>query len=79
METQIKKWGNSLGIRLPKAFAEEVKLKEGGRVNVSLEDGRIVLIPLASTENLFDLLSKITPENVHEEFNLGRPSGKEAW
>jgi antitoxin component of MazEF toxin-antitoxin module len=33
METIVKKWGNSLGIRIPNAIARELSLKDGSFVD----------------------------------------------
>ena len=42
MRTKIVKWGNSLGLRIPKSFAEEVRVSEGSAVDLTMEDGRLV-------------------------------------
>ena len=41
----IKRWGNSLGVRLPAAVARAAHLKADQRVRVSVEDGRVVIVP----------------------------------
>ncbi len=47
-------------------------------VNIAVEDGRIVIIPVKAKEYSLDaLLAGITPENVHEKVNFGSPVGKE--
>jgi antitoxin MazE len=40
MNTRVQKWGNSLALRTPKSFAEEVGLQQEGPVEVSLADGK---------------------------------------
>lgn len=42
----IRKWGNSLGVRLPVAIAREAKLHANQRVRISVENGRIIITPL---------------------------------
>ena len=44
MKTSIVKIGNSKGVRIPKAFLEEVGL--GDEANMSVKDGSIVLTPI---------------------------------
>ena len=45
MQTRIQKWGNSLGLRIPKAFAEEAGVEAGSEVDLSLEDGELIIRP----------------------------------
>ncbi len=80
MKTRMQKWGNSLAIRIPKAFATEVGLKEESEVDVSLKGGRLVVVPVEKPNvTLRRLLAKITEENVHREVDTGRATGREAW
>ena len=41
MLTKVKKWGNSLALRIPKSFAVEASLKEDATVNISIEDSQL--------------------------------------
>lgn len=45
IEIEISQWGNSLGIRIPKAFAESLGLKKNSRAKLELENGKLVLEP----------------------------------
>ena len=77
--TQIAKWGNSLGLRLPKSVALEAQVDEGDRVDVSVKHGAIVIRPSRPTYTLEKLVGKITPRNRHDESGWGMPIGHEAW
>jgi antitoxin MazE len=77
--TQIAKWGNSLGLRLPKSVAREVQIDEGDRVDVSVKNGAIVIRASRPTYSLAQLVAKITPRNRHDESDWGPPVGDEAW
>jgi antitoxin MazE len=80
MVTKIKKWGNSLGLRIPKAFAEEVGVEEGSSVDIILEENRIVIRPMGNEKyRLSDLLSQVRQDNLHEEISTGEVLGREAW
>ena len=79
MKVQIQKWGNSLALRIPKSFAIESKISPGTTVDVSIEDGKIIVFPVAEEFSLDDLLAKITPENLHGEIDTGNPVGNEVW
>jgi antitoxin MazE len=80
METRIQKWGNSLALRIPQAFAREIGLAQDSSVQLSLEEGRLVITPvLAAGIRLEDLLAGITPDNLHGEADTGSAVGNEAW
>jgi antitoxin MazE len=79
MKTRISKWGNSLGVRIPKAFATEAGLDDGTRVDISVSAGRIVVTPIGREYELEELVEGITPENRHTETDWGRPAGGEVW
>lgn len=75
---KIMLWGNSLALRLPKAMTESLQLKEGSLVNIRTEKNRIIVEP-ADEATLDEMLSLITPENIHKEIETGIATGKEAW
>jgi antitoxin MazE len=77
--TQISRWGNSLGLRLPKAVAREADVDEGDTVDVSVRNGAIVIRPSRPRYSLDQLVSKITPRNRHDESDWGAPAGHEVW
>jgi len=80
MKTRVQKWGNSLALRIPKSFASEVGLKIDSPVEVSTEDGKLVIAPVAEPQlTLKQLLAKVTPENIHHEIDTGTAIGNEAW
>ncbi len=78
--TQIAKWGNSLGLRLPKSVALEARLDEGDTVMVSVKDGAIVATPSRPTYSIDALVAKMTRGNRHDETDWGpAPAGRELW
>jgi antitoxin MazE len=79
MQTQIGKWGNSLALRIPQAFAREAQLEDGTPVELVLADGELIVRPVRRKYRLEDLLAEVTPENCHEETDWGPPVGREAW
>jgi len=80
MVTKIQKWGNSLGLRIPKTFAKEAGVEEGSAVDIFLEEDRLVIRPLRTSKyQLSDLLSKVREDNLHEEISTGDAVGSEAW
>jgi antitoxin MazE len=79
MTTRIAKWGNSLGLRLPKSVTQEAQLNEGDKVDVSVRAGAIVIRPSRPTYWLEELVSRITAANRHDESDCGAPQGRETW
>lgn len=80
MTTQkISAWGNSLGIRLPQAIAQQVGFTEGALISLSVEGNRLVLSPTRPKYRLDDLLAGITPDMQHDEVDWGSLEGEEVW
>ena len=80
MNARVQKWGNSLALRIPHAFAAEVGLAENTEVELSLDAGRLVVRPVARVKyDLAELLAQVTPKNRHGEVDWGAPVGKEVW
>ena len=80
MTTKVQQWGNSLALRIPKAFAVEANLHKGAIVDVSEKDGKIILTPVKKRKfTLEGLLSGVTKENIHGEISFGKRVGKEIW
>ena len=80
MQTKIQKWGNSLGLRIPRSFAAEVQVKEGATVDLSVENGRLLVRPLRVRKfALNGLLRKVNRRNLHGQASTGRAVGREAW
>jgi antitoxin MazE len=76
-KAQVVKWGNSLAVRIPKAVAEQVRLKQGDAIVIEALDGRVELRPAERVPTLEELVAQITPENRHKELDWGPPVGKE--
>jgi antitoxin MazE len=80
MKTRIQKWGNSLALRIPKSFAQEIHLEQGTMVEVSLQEGTLRITPLARPPiTLESLLQQVTPQNLHHEVDTGPAVGVEVW
>jgi antitoxin MazE len=80
MNQQVKKWGNSLAVRIPAPLSTALGLKEDDAVEMREEDGRLVIEKKAhSHPTLDELLAKVTPENIHPETDWGPPVGREFW
>lgn len=75
---KIMRWGNSLALRLPKAFLESLNLVEGSLVKIRTEKNRIIIEP-HNEMTLEEMVSLISSENLHAEVSTGAAKGNEAW
>ncbi len=81
MKSQVQKWGNSLALRIPKAVADEIGLKNATAVELTSDEGKLVVTPVAVKPRwtLKRLLARVTDANLHAEHEVGLTEGKEAW
>ena len=77
MQVRVTKWGNSLGIRIPKAIAARIGLGEGSRVEVVAQGDRIVISTDRPVYRLEELLEDMTPEAMRDAFDWGPDVGRE--
>ena len=71
MQVRVARWGNSLGLRIPKDIAGRAGLCEGARVEVEAEGDRIIITPARRRYVLADLLKGMTPQAMREAFEWG--------
>ena len=78
--SSVKKWGNSLAVRIPNAVVQDLGLTANSSVQF-ISDGKVATIRPENRKkiNLDELVRAITPQNRHEEVDWGRPAGKEVW
>ena len=80
MQTKVQRWGNSLGLRIPRAFAAEAGVEAGAAVELSLRDGDLIVSRARRPKYRVDeLIRKVNAKNLHSEVNTGDPVGREAW
>jgi antitoxin MazE len=82
MKIKIAKWGNSLGLRLPKAAVEETGLKPGSEVEVTVEGRDLRVSPLLPVkryrlEDLLAEMDRLGPEYEPETVDWGPDVGAE--
>lgn len=80
MISRILKWGNSLAVRIPKAFADEMNVAEGASILMAVEENALVITPVREKERILaDLLAGVRDDNIHEEWENDLPAGEEEW
>jgi len=77
--TTIKKWGNSQAVRIPKAILEMVNLEENDRVEIKVQDGNMLIIPIRNRRTLAERIAEYNGEYQCDEWDTGKPSGNEVW
>ena len=77
MRTRVMKWGNSLGVRIPRVYASSLGLRAGTPVEIEVQDDAVVIRRRA--QPLAELLAGVTTENMHGEIDWGGPVGREVW
>ena len=76
MHMHVTKWGNSLGVRIPRILANKIGIHAGTPVDVSIQDHHIVISKGYSLQSMLD---QITAKNIHKEIQVESSCGKEAW
>ena len=87
MQTKVVKWGNSHGIRLPKAFLKNINIFENDHVDVILDNEKIIIqkFETKKRKTLEQRLFEFYGENYknivepQKEYDWGNPVGKEVW
>lgn len=79
MRAQIGKWGNSLALRIPGPMAREIAACEGKAVDISVEAGRLIVVPVTEAPSyaLDELIAAISDDNRHDEVATGQAVGHE--
>lgn len=79
MKAKVQRWGNSLAIRIPKAYAADLRVEAGSAVDLEIVAAKLVVTPEAPPPTLDALLARVTPDDVHDETDVGPAVGREPW
>lgn len=78
MIVKATQWGNSIGVRIPRALARKKGINVDTSVEVNeTEDGVLIRPAVIKEYSLKELVRGITQQNRHSEADFGRPVGKE--
>lgn len=78
MPVTLHRWGNSVGLRVPKPLLEQLGLKEGAEVDLKVEGTRLVIEPISRRRyTMAELLEGFTRDDQPGEVDWGRPVGRE--
>lgn len=82
IHTNICRWGNSRGVRLPKTVLDLVGLKDDDEVSLTINDDSIIIRKAREERgknypSLAERFSGYTGDNVPKEWETGAAVGKE--
>ena len=77
MQAVVQKWGNSLGLRIPSLWAKDNNIKNGSKIEIIAERGKMIILP--QKKSLEDFMNLVTDQNLHSEINTFEVVGKEEW
>ena len=78
---QIKKWGNSLALRIPVHLARQLNLQGNTEVDCTVADGALIVRPVSKRGfyTLKQLLDQMTTDNIRAETDTGAAQGLEIY
>lgn len=68
METTIRKWGNSYGIRIPKTLMEDMNLDDGSCLQMTYKNGKLILNPIEPKIDLTFLVQGMERKDVLDQY-----------
>lgn len=79
-DAKVKKWGNSLALRLPSAIASAAGIGDDTDVSITQSGSKLTIEPKPSPKmTLETMLEGVTPEMIHGEYDWGPDVGRERW
>ena len=88
MEIKLSKWGNSLGIRLPKRVLDDLSIIEGDTLSIEIKNNQIIMkknkydefIIKDYAESYYGKSFKSLQNVISEkELDWGKSKGEETW
>ncbi len=80
MTTTIQKWGNSNGIRIPKAILEQLGLDTNSNIIMTVSKDKLIIEkPTRKHKTLAERFADYTGEALSGEYDWGEPQGEEIW
>lgn len=80
MQTQVKAWGNSQGIRIPKEILQTAGISLEEILDISVTNGVITLVKTIKHKPLEERAAEYNGQlNLDGEYDWGTPVGREVW
>lgn len=80
MITQVKAWGNSQGIRLPKDLMESIGIRLDDFINIEIQGDAMIIKKVFKHKTLEERAAEFGGQlGPYEEFEWDEPVGREQW
>lgn len=79
MECKLQKWGNSVGIRIPKSMLKELNWQINDLCELKIEERNLIMAKKEKTISLEERFENYNGDNLSEDFVWDEPQGKEIW
>lgn len=80
MKVQVKEWGNSQGIRIPKEILQDAGISMNEVLNINVSNGTIVLSKTFRHRTLEERAAEYGGQlNLDGEYDWDAPVGREVW
>lgn len=80
MQAQVKEWGNSQGIRLPKDVLKSAGIELNETLDVTVSNGVITLVKTFHHKTLEERAAEYNGKLMLDgEYDWGDPVGREIW
>ena len=80
MQAQVKAWGNSQGIRIPREVLQEAGISIDEILDINVKNGVIILEKKFKHKTLEERAAEFGGNlNLDGEFDWGEPVGREEW
>ncbi|MCD8238272.1 MAG: AbrB/MazE/SpoVT family DNA-binding domain-containing protein [Clostridiales bacterium] len=79
MVTSIQKWGNSQGIRIPKAMLDSLKWSPNTEITLTAEEDKIIIRKSNSRKTIKELFEGYEGNYEPTQIDWGKPVGNEIW
>ncbi|HQS84635.1 MAG: hypothetical protein B7Y25_06975 [Alphaproteobacteria bacterium 16-39-46] len=77
MQIVVRKWGDSLGIRIPMDYCRKLNINPNTKLEILIKDQKITMSVKKS--KLDEVLEQMTPDTFHSALLEGNPVGNEEW
>ena len=64
MQAVVQKWGNSLGFRIPSLWAKDNNVRNGSKIEVIAEKGKMIILP--QKKSLDDMMAMVTGHHIRD-------------
>ena len=80
MQTQVKAWGNSQGVRISKEVLQAAVISIDDTLDIKVSDGMIMLVKPFRHKTLEERAAEFGGKLALDgEFDWGKPVGREVW